>query len=320
MKKIAIDRHERSAEYVRAAERLGVEYYLVDCLADDIINQLEDAKSLIWHWHHGDYAQKRVAKSIIYAAEKKGICVYPNIDTCETFDDKVAQKYLLEANGLPLVETHVFLDRTKAENFLKCCEYPIVTKLAGGAGSTNVKMVKSEKEGLRVCSERFDSYYRMSMNWGKEKNPKKALWYFKNEDNRRYMGEDKGYVLFQSFLPNNTYDIRVTIIGEEKAVIFKRYVRDNDFRASGSGKIDYEIGEKDKEAIKIGFEAAHKLKAQTVAFDFAYDSDMSLKIIEMSYGFVSKAVFDAKGYYTEDGKWHGNPVSVEEEIVLMLSK
>lgn len=49
----------------------------------------------------------------------------------------------------------------------------------------------------------------------------------------------KDYVYFQKFLPNNTYDIRITVIGE-RCFGFIRYNRENDFRASGSGKIEYD--------------------------------------------------------------------------------
>lgn len=319
MKKIAIDKGERSNGYVEAAKKLGIEYYLVDCLADDIILQLKDAKALIWHWRHTNYAEKRIAKSVLNAASKMGIEVYPNLDTCGTFDDKVAQKYLLEACGLPLVESHVFYNKEDAIAFLDSCEYPVVTKLAGGAGSTNVTMVHDKNEGIKVCNKRFDTYYRMSSNWGKEKDPRQAVRYWVKEGNKRLLGEDKGYVYFQKFLPDNAYDIRVTIIGE-KAIIFKRYVRDNDFRASGSGKLDYEVGEQDKAAISIGFDAAQKLGTQTLALDFAYDKEKSLKIIEISYGFVSGAVYNAGGYYKRDGSRIDSPVCVEEEILQLLSK
>ena len=47
--------------------------------------------------------------------------------------------------------------------------------------------------------------------------------------------DTKDYVYFQKFLPNNKYDIRIVVIGD-RAFGFIRYNRENDFRASGSGK------------------------------------------------------------------------------------
>ena len=318
-KVLAIDSGIRSADYVRSAEKLNIKYKLVDCLATDIMAQLEDAYALIWHWKHTNYAEKRVARSIIAALEKKGLKVYPNLATCGTFDDKIAQKYLLEAMGLPITKSEIFFDKKKAEDYLKSCSYPVVTKLAGGAGSTNVSLIRDEKEGMKAIKERFDSYYHLSTNWGKKINPRSALSYYIKADNERLLGEDKGYIYFQEFLPDNKYDIRVSVIAG-KAVIFRRYVRDNDFRASGSGKIDYSVSDKDMEAISIAYKVADALNTQTIALDFAYDSNAELKIIEISYGFVSKAVSNAGCYYDRELKKTAEPVVVEEEVVRLLAR
>lgn len=316
---LAIDSGARSAGYVKAAEKLNIKYKLVDCLASDIIKQLEDAYALIWHWKHTDYAEKRVARQIIAALEKKGTKVYPDSNTCGTFDDKIAQKYLLEALNLPITKSEVFFDRKSAEDYLKTCSYPLVTKLAGGAGSSNVGLIKNESEGLKAVKKRFDSYYHLGYNWGNIKNPRSAISYYVKADNERLLGEDKGYIYFQEFLPDNTYDIRVSIIAG-KAVIFRRYVRDNDFRASGSGKIDYVVSDKDMGAIEIAYRVADALDTQTIALDFAYDTSDQHKIIEISYGFVSKAVSDAGCYYDRELNKIDEAVVVEEEVVKLLAQ
>ena len=49
---------------------------------------------------------------------------------------------------------------------------------------------------------------------------------------------EKCYFYVQDFIPNNNFDIRVIVVCD-KAFAIKRYVRKNDFRASGSGYIDY---------------------------------------------------------------------------------
>ena len=60
------------------------------------------------------------------------------------------------------------------------------------------------------------------------------------------LGFDRGYAYFQDFIPDNDSDIRVIIIGD-KAFGIKRMTRNNDFRASGSGLISYEIEDIPKE-------------------------------------------------------------------------
>lgn len=314
---VAFDRGERTKQYVECASKKDIIIKTVDCCADDIMQQLEDVDALVWHWTHARYEQKRNAKNVLEAAAKKGIWVYPDLNTCMSFDDKVAQKYLLEAIDAPFVETHVFWDKLQAEQWIAKATFPVVHKLAGGAGSTNVMLIHDAKEARKVCRRRFASHYSIKEILGNRSTLRGMLRYFIKEVNERYMGLDKGYVLFQKFLPDNAYDIRVTVIGE-KAVIFKRYVRENDFRASGSGKIDYTVSEQDKQAIPIAFEVADKLKTQTIALDFAYDVDKELKIIEISYGFVSKAVQAAGGYYDRNLRWQEGAVVVEEEVLKMI--
>jgi hypothetical protein len=55
----------------------------------------------------------------------------------------------------------------------------------------------------------------------------------------RLTDNEKGYIYFQNFIPDNDSDIRVVVVGE-KAFAIKRMVRENDFRASGSGSIIYD--------------------------------------------------------------------------------
>jgi glutathione synthase/RimK-type ligase-like ATP-grasp enzyme len=80
----------------------------------------------------------------------------------------------------------------------------------------------------------------------------------------------KNYVYYQKYLPNNNFDTRVTVIGD-RAFAFRRFNRTRDFRASGSGKIDYDMDSIDKRMIKIALETSEECGFQCMAFDFLYD-------------------------------------------------
>jgi glutathione synthase/RimK-type ligase-like ATP-grasp enzyme len=56
---------------------------------------------------------------------------------------------------------------------------------------------------------------------------------------RFFLGNNLQAVYLQKFIKNNDGDYRVTVIGGKFAYSFKRLNRPNDFRASGSGRIDY---------------------------------------------------------------------------------
>ena len=114
---------------------------------------------------------------------------------------------------------------------------------------------------------------------------------------------EKGYVYFQDFIPNNTFDIRVCVVGD-KAFAIKRLVRDDDFRASGSGAIVYAKEEIDERCVKIAFQVNKTLRGQSMGFDFVFDENNNPLIVEIAYGYVASGYDACEGYWTQDMQWH----------------
>lgn len=76
-----------------------IEYKVVNAFDTDIMEQLIGYDALMWHHHHGKYEDVLAAKPILFALEQAGVQVFPDFSTGWHFDDKVGQKYLLEAIG-----------------------------------------------------------------------------------------------------------------------------------------------------------------------------------------------------------------------------
>src|SRR5699024_4817995 len=127
---------------------------------------------------------------------------------------------------------------------------------------------------------------------------------------------EKGYVYFQEFMPKNDSDIRVVVIGGKKAAAEKRYVRKNDFRASGSGEFSYEGI--DIDVIKTAFDSANKLNLQSAVFDFVYSEAGQPKIVEVCYGFGTEGIENAPGYWDADLNWHEGKFNPQEWMVKFL--
>src|SRR5690606_24051697 len=109
----------------------------------------------------------------------------------------------------------------------------------------------------------------------KIKNPLDLLlkfkkFLYKNKLNRNMFPAEKGYVYLQKFLPDNNFDTRIIVAGN-KAFGIRRFNRKNDFRASGSGKIDFAANQIDTHMVEIAFKVTEDLKAQCLAFDFVYE-------------------------------------------------
>src|SRR5690606_25942573 len=144
--KIAI--HHRpgsfSDRWIEYCKQQGIEYKIVNCYDSNIIEQLKDCDALMWHHHHGNVKDVIAADKILFALEHAGVKVFPDFKTSWHFDDKVAQKYLLEAIGAPMVPSYVFYDKKEAIEWANKTTYPKVFKLKGGAGSANVKLVRTK--------------------------------------------------------------------------------------------------------------------------------------------------------------------------------
>src|SRR5690625_5782760 len=150
--KIAI--HHRpgsfSDRWIEYCDQEKISYKIVNCYENDIIEQVADCDVLMWHHHHGHFKDVLAARKILFALEHAGIKVFPDFHTGWHFDDKVAQKYLLEAIGAPMVPSYVFYDQKEALSWARSTQYPKVFKLKGGAGSANVKLVNSRKQAEKL--------------------------------------------------------------------------------------------------------------------------------------------------------------------------
>ncbi len=309
----------------------GIKHVMVDPFANDVIAQLKQVDGFLWHVAHFSPKEHLIAIHILYCCEKMGIASFPSLDTFWTFDDKVSQKYVLEMVGCPFVPTEIFFDETSATRWAQQTTYPKVFKLRCGAGSRNVSLVKTQAEALVRIRKAFRSGFpptsgNISDAAGKiaagkigfskilgklQRLPKTLSAIYRIN---RFAPREIGYVYFQEFIPGNTHDTRVTVIGD-RAVAFRRSVRPNDFRASGSGSIDYDQEPIDPECISIGFKLARDLNSQSICIDFVTGQAGKPLVVEISYVYMPQCVHAAGGHWTPDLKYVKTPIWPQEAIV-----
>lgn len=323
-----------SRDWIAYCEKQNISYKIVDCYASDIIKQIDDCDALMWHHHHTSAKDTLFAKHLLYAIQQSGKKVFPDFNTNWHFDDKVGQKYLLEAINAHLAKSWVFYEKQDALNWISITNFPKVFKLRGGAGSSNVKLIKNSRQAKKLIHRAFGSGFPSYDKLGDLKEQIRKLTGNKNSlvalaksirrlfvSTRfaRTIGVQKGYVLFQEFIAGNKFDIRVVTIGE-RAFAIKRLVRHNDFRASGSGHIIYAKNEIDERCVSIAFDTTQKLRAQCVAYDFVFDQYSNPLIVEINYGFAHEAYFPCPGYWDEQLNWHEGRFNPAEWMVEELVK
>lgn len=318
--KIAI--HHRlgsfSDRWIEYCLKNSIKYKIVNAFDSDIIAQVNDCDAFMWHYHHNQFKDILTAEKILFSLEHSGVKVFPDFKTGWHFDDKVAQKYLLEAINAPLVPSYVFYDKKEASKWAKQTIYPKVFKLKGGAGATNVRLVKNQKDALKLVDRafgkgfaQFDRINNLKERYKKYNSGQDTLLGVAKGIGRlaiptnfsKQQSPEIGYIYFQDFIPNNSFDIRVIVIGK-KAFAIKRMVRKDDFRASGSGNIFYEPENINKKCLEAAFSINKKTGSQCTAFDFVLDNNKQPMVVEISYGFSVEPYDACPGYWDNQLNWY----------------
>ena len=324
--------HYRWIEY---CDKNKIPYKLVNCYDTDIIQQLENCSALMWHYHQGAPKDIVMAKPLLFSLEQTGFKVFPDFKTAWHFDDKLGQKYLLEALHTHLVPTWTFYDAKTAIDWIKKTTFPKVFKLRGGAGSQNVQLIKSSSEAVKLVKKAFGKGFPAYDSWGSLNERIRRLRLGKTNffdvakgfvrllKPPRYaqvMGNEMDYIYFQEFIANNDSDIRIVVI-DGKAFGIKRMNRENDFRASGSGFILYDKASIDERIVSAAFECHKKLQAQCIAYDYVMDENNNPQLIEISFGFANAGYDACTGYWDEQLNWYAGPFNPYGWMVdLMLKK
>ena len=286
-----------SPRWASALEAAGHEVRWVNVYRADILEQLDRCDGFMWRHAHS-LEMQQVARRLLPVIERElGLAVYPDQATCWHYDDKIAQAYLLPALGIPVPRTWAWFDREAAERWARTADYPIVAKLATGAGSENVRLVETAQSALAL----IDILWSTGVGDLSDASLRPARWRARARSAARALvrgrplhkhglrqGLHYGYALFQEFVADNAWDTRVTVIGH-RAFAFRRFNRPRDFRASGSGALDPTPEAIDLPMVRLAFETARRLDAQSVAIDGLRRGDERL-VAEVSYTYMSSAV------------------------------
>jgi hypothetical protein len=301
-------RESSSERWTALARAAGHEVRAVDVFKTDIIDQINGCDGFMWrHAHLPNH--RAIARRLLPAIESQlGIAVYPDQRTCWHYDDKIAQFYLLQAAGIPIPRTWIFWDAESARAFVRDASFPLVLKLWSGAGSTNVRLLNNLAEAAAWIERLFGSGTRslaeepkLGLAEARKRLEDSARMAIKGEapDPGFWWELHKNYFLVQEFLAGNPFDTRVTVIGH-RAFGFRRFNREGDFRASGSGRIDHDPSGVAEDFVRLAFRTAQTLGTQSCAID-GLRRGAEPAIGEITYTYASWAVRDCPGHWELEG-------------------
>ncbi|MBE7688661.1 hypothetical protein F6A46_10515 [Tenacibaculum finnmarkense genomovar ulcerans] len=340
--KIAI--HKKKGSYsdrwIEYCNEKRIDYKIVNAYSNNIIEEVADCDIFLWHHHHGYFADANFAKQLLFSLEQAGKVVFPNFNTGWHFDDKLGQKYLFEAFDIPVAPSYAFYTKIEALSWAKEAKYPKVFKLRGGAGSSNVRLVKSFKEAKYYINRAFSNGFKTVDRWSGFKDILKSYKHGKSvfsdvlkgfvrlfikTHNEKMQATHKGYIYFQEFIENDGFDYRAQTCGDN-CIAMIRYCRKNDFRASGSSLSNRNPNDFPKDVLDLSFQIADKLKLQASALDFVREKNTGkLYLVENSFCYgIDNDEFDY-GYFDRSGNWYDNKFNgvdwmIEEVLRLFNDK
>ncbi|MBK8944272.1 MAG: hypothetical protein IPM32_03275 [Ignavibacteriae bacterium] len=304
---------KRNKLYKEILDYNNIPYIDLDIAQKDFWEKVKNVDLFLYRFSHSD-DDHQLTKAILPVVENYlNVKCFPNFNTSWHFDDKIREYYLLKTLGYPMIDTWIFWDEENAVNWAKNAQYPVVFKLKKGAGSTNVILIKEKSEALKLIRIMFNKGIlpKFGLPFKGKVKFKNLESYFRNKADQLFLNnlrgikpfiwqKEKNYVLFQKFLPNNSFDTRVNIIGN-KAFACRRFTRQNDFRASGSGNWDLNKDNIDLRCVETAFKISKELKFQSMAYDFLMDENGNPQVCEMSWTFPDDM---EQGYWDENLNWH----------------
>jgi glutathione synthase/RimK-type ligase-like ATP-grasp enzyme len=275
---------------------------------DNWMDKLKEFDAVIWKSSNMGPEASGYFKEKIYFIEHY-LCklVVPNYNTIWHFESKAAQSYIFRLHSVPIPRTVATFDVDNALALLKETKMPLVVKKSFGAASKNVRLIKSANKmrayiKTTLCRQMIE---RITSRHGRL-IASSTKYLVPDIIERKVRDNNQRCVYWQELVPGNSRDLRITVIGDRYAFAFWRNNRPNDFRASGSGNIDY--------VYPVPIDVVCHCIALNKKFDFdsmAYDivfKDGDYKIIEISYGYIDKAIYNTPGYYClQDGQLEFNP-------------
>lgn len=237
-----------------------ISYNYYDIYANDWQQKGADFDLIIWHPKSSPTAQQE-AENKIYVLEKlMGKKCVPSYHEIWPYESKIRMHYFFQNFNLPEIPTYVFNKKSDALEFINKTQFPIISKLDTGSSSYGVQKIESKSQANRLINQVFSS------------QGKSTYWpYFRQKE----------YVLFQTFIPNAKFDLRVIVVGD-KLFGYYRYPKKNDYRASGAGI--YEKKGIETKALEIAWQVKESFNARFLATDLLFDEQNGeYKIIESSF-------------------------------------
>ncbi len=248
----------RWTKHRRFLETNGFEHEIFDIHAHDWIEKAKAFDIVVGLVSNEIGPLEEIRTKYHYLETYLGKRCYPSADQALLYDDKCLEAYVAKVRGFPMAGSHISHDKADALAMAGRAAYPLVSKVNHSSGSLGVELVRTPRQARRIVRQAFARRGRSTyLPWDRQKN----------------------YVVFQDFVPNDGYDVRVMAIGRQ-AFGYYRKVLSGDFRASGMGGVEKRA--LPEEAVRIALMARERLGLPQIVVDMVRGLDGRFAIVEFS--------------------------------------
>ncbi|MBK8945505.1 MAG: hypothetical protein IPM32_09585 [Ignavibacteriae bacterium] len=290
-------------------------------------NNIEIINSIIFYTFSQNENVRNYIKDLIYHLSKFNNLIIPSYDLLLCHENKGYQELYRKQLYLDSLKSFYFNDKSEID--FSQLFYPIVLKHVNGSNGKNVFLVNN-KEELKTKLDKFEKigiFTKLDLLRRKYFRKKKHYKLYPNYSNeidyieyKEYVTERDNFIL-QEFIPNLKADYRVLII-YDKYFITKRHNRDNDFRASGAKKFDFNF-EVNKDLLSYAKSFYEKFDSPFLSIDICESNNKfyTFEFQALHFG-INVFVYSKGYYYYKNNEWNfvDNKNSIENEIVYGLTK
>lgn len=228
-----------------------------------------DQGYVFMHMHHHPQVRILHKRMMAIMSMNPDLRLIPDYRSSVLYDDKTEQARQL-SRWMP--RTHIFYTPGGARRFLEANhKFPFLSKTAEGASSHNVRLISTIDQAKLEIRQAF-SDLGIKCHYGQQQ---------------------RGYLLWQDFIPGNEGDIRIVAVGT-KRLILRRGNRPDRPMASGSGRLTPIVDLTDLQA-RLALEVANEFFAaeqfKWAGIDMVRDAEGKWYILETTVGWT------LNGYY-----------------------
>jgi glutathione synthase/RimK-type ligase-like ATP-grasp enzyme len=261
---------------------------------------------------------KSYIEDIVQGLELAGAIVVPKFKYLRAHHNKVFMEILRSVLALDDgIKTRFYGTLEDLQKDIDNIIFPCVVKSAAGALSRGVAKADNFCELISIV-RKFSKSINLKLDIKDFLRSYKYAGYKKESVHRNKF-------ILQTMIPNLENDWKVLVFGD-RIFNLKRYVRKNDFRASGS-HVNYQIGSDSGltfEMMDFVYSIYKKMNVPMLSFDLAFDG-RKFYMIEFQTLYFGTSTFNlSKDYYERDniGNWvlREKDFSIEELYVYSIYK